>query len=104
MTLIKPCKCGDISRPILHGDGFARQDVAGPGILSELYFTTFFGYVVECENCGLSTKRFPSSDEAIDAWNRGECEKLSFDEQMTKIHDHLEQWQAAYDQLAQEDQ
>ena len=103
MNLIKPCECGDISRPFLYGDGFARQEVAGPGALSELYFTTFFGYVVECEKCGISTEHFQTPEEAVDAWNRGECKKPEFDEQMNKIKEHLNWFQLTYDQLTDED-
>ena len=103
MNLIKPCECGDISRPVLRGDGLAAQDVAGPGVRSDIYFTTFFGYVVECEKCGRSTKYHMTPDEAIDAWNRGEYEKPKFDEEMAKVKSCLDKWHMKYIQLTEDE-
>lgn len=69
MNLIKPCNCGDIGRPYLYGEGYARQEIAGPGTMSEIYFTEFDGYVVECPKCGQRTCHMETPDKAVDAWN-----------------------------------
>ena len=99
MNLIKPCKCGDIGRPYVYADGIARQELAGPDGKSELYFTTFSGYVVECENCGKATEHFQSPDEAIDAGNRGECKKPNFEELIDRIQTVLDWYKEQYKKI-----
>ena len=99
MTLIAPCKCGDIGRPFLYGHGEAKEEVAGPGATSEVYFTNFYGYVVECEKCGRTTEHFKTPDEAIDAWNRGEAKKPVYEELIKRIEDCLDWYKKTYEEL-----
>ena len=97
MNLLNPCDCGDIGRPFLYGEGIARQELAGPDVSSELYFTSFSGYVVECENCGRTTEHFQTPDEAIDAWNRGEAKKPNFKELIDRIQNVLDWYKEQYE-------
>lgn len=63
------CDCKTKEKPILYGNGIAKQYVKSKDEKSELFFTEFDGYAVECSECGAVTRYYRTPDEAVEAWN-----------------------------------
>lgn len=59
------CKCG--GKPCVFGEGLAREDYNETN--KEFYFTDFYGYCVECDECGEGVYDFRAPERAIEAWN-----------------------------------
>lgn len=61
---IRRCRCG--SSPLIFEEGLARRQLAGTD--NEMYFTEFYNYAVECDECGEGV--YGDDIEAtIRAWN-----------------------------------
>lgn len=87
---LKPCSCGDCSRPEVYKQGFASQRIAAPTVESEIYFTLLAGYIVRCNSCGAhTTEYFSEPEEAVKAWNDGKVIRETFREALNRANDIL---------------
>lgn len=86
---LKPCSCGDCSRPEVYRQGFATQRIAAPTVESEIYFSFPAGYVVRCDKCLMHTEYFDTAEEAVKAWNDGKGFKESVQDALNRANDIL---------------
>ena len=86
---LKPCTCGDCSRPEVYKQGFATQRIAAPTVESEIYFSFPAGYVVRCDNCMTHTDFFKTPEEAVQAWNDGKGFKEDLRDALNRASDIL---------------
>jgi hypothetical protein len=61
---IRRCRCG--GEPVIFEEGLSRRDLTGTD--NEIYFTAFYNYSVECDECGDGVCGSDIED-TIRAWN-----------------------------------
>lgn len=65
---LRKCKCGE--KPELYGEGTARQYFEEKVIGRQpMMWSNFYGYVVECPECGAITRHIRTPEMAVKAWN-----------------------------------
>ena len=66
----KPINCPVCGEPAeIFGEGVAKAIYDEHGNRTEVYFTEFDGYAVQCSNCFERTVFFNTIDEAVQNWN-----------------------------------
>ena len=68
------CNCGTRENPLLYGQGIAKQYINENGEKTDMCFSDFDGYVVECSECGAITRFARTPEKAVELWNKEDLE------------------------------
>lgn len=68
---LRKCRCGSVDLNVYCTGEVKQYFSCVTGKAEQSFFTSFDGYVVECDECGSVTRYQPSIDEAIEKWNNG---------------------------------